>query len=199
MCGRFENKRINKDVIDLFIQSKIIIEIDSSIDQVGREDIRPTQKILSIIRKENNYILTKVNWGIKFSKDSPLIFNSRIETIKEKKFWNNLFDRNRCIVPMTGFYEWKVQGTSKIKYRVYLPDQDIFFVPALYESDKGNNICASLITTVPNKFISQIHHRMPVIFDFQQAVKFMTDDVQNNLQNCQPYDNKKGMTIEIAD
>jgi putative SOS response-associated peptidase YedK len=199
MCGRFENKRINKDVIDLFSKSNILIELDSLIDQVEREDIRPTQKILTILRKENNYFLTKVDWGIKFSKDSPLIFNSRIETIKEKEFWNYLFDRNRCIIPMTGFYEWKVQGTDKIKYKVYLPDQDLFFVPAVYELDKKKNICASLITTVPNKFISQIHHRMPVIFDFQQAVKFLTDDVHNNLQNCQPYDNKKVMTIEIAD
>ena len=115
MCGRFENKRINKDVIDLFSKSNILIELDSLIDQVEREDIRPTQKILTILRKENNYFLTKVDWGIKFSKDSPLIFNSRIETIKEKEFWNYLFDRNRCIIPMTGFYEWKVQGTDKIK------------------------------------------------------------------------------------
>ena len=199
MCGRFENKSTNKDVIDLFSKSDILIEIDSSINQLGHEDIRPTQKILTILREENNYILTKVNWGIKFSKDSPLIFNSRIETIKEKEFWNYLFDHNRCIVPMTGFYEWKVQGTEKIKYKVYLPGQGLFFVPAVYELDKEKNICASLITTVPNKFISQIHHRMPVIFDFQQAVKFMTDDVQNNLQNCQPYDNKKVMAIEIAD
>jgi hypothetical protein len=40
---------------------------------------------------------------------------------------------------------------------------------------------------------------MPVIFDFHQAVKFLTDDVQNNLQNCKPYDDKKVMAIEIAD
>jgi putative SOS response-associated peptidase YedK len=199
MCGRFENKSTNKDVIDLFSKSDISIEIDSSIDQVGHEDIRPTQKILTILRKDNNYILTKVNWGIKFSKDSPLIFNSRIETIKEKEFWHYLFDHNRCIVPMTGFYEWQVKGTDKIKYKIYLPDQDLFFVPAVYALDKENNICASLISTVANKFISQIHHRMPVIFDFQQGVNFLIDDVQNNLQNCLPYDNKKVMAIEIAD
>jgi len=199
MCGRFENKRISKDVFDLFNQANLDIELDKEIGENVHEDIRPTQKILSILIKKDNYLLTKVKWGIKFSEESPLMFNSRIETIKEKKFWNSLFEKNRCIIPMTGFYEWKVQGTNKIKYRVYLPDQDIFFVPALYQFDKEMNICASLITTVPNKFISQIHHRMPVIFDFSEAIKFMTEDAKENLQRCQPYDNKKNMALEIVD
>jgi putative SOS response-associated peptidase YedK len=199
MCGRFENKRINKDVVDLFNQADLNIEIDKVIDNSGREDIRPTHKISSILMKNGNYFLTKIKWGIKYSEKSPLIFNSRIETIKEKKFWNSLFDRNRCIIPMTGFYEWKVQGTNKVKYRIFLPDHEIFFVPALYQLDKEKNICASLITTIPNKFISQIHHRMPVIFDFHEAIKFMIDDIDKNLARCLPYDNKKKMALELAE
>ena len=182
MCGRFENKRIDKDLLDLFSQSGLNVESDETVNNNNREDIRPTQKILSILMKNGNYALTKVKWGIKFSEESSLIFNSRIETIKEKKFWNSLFDRNRCIIPMTGFYEWKVQGTSKVKYRIYLPDQNIFFVPALFQIDKEKNICAALITTSPNKFISQIHHRMPVIFDFHEAIKFINADSAENLE-----------------
>ena len=140
-----------------------------------------------------NIILKKVNWGIKFKEDSLLIFNSRIETIKEKKYWTTLFDKNRCIVPMTGFYEWKKEGTRKVPYKIFLPDKPIFFVPALYTVDKQKIIYASLITTTPNKFIQSIHHRMPVIFDIKEALAFLSSGVEENLSHCLPYDDNKEM------
>lgn len=199
MCGRFESKKIDKGVLDLFKQHKLKITLDKDLDKRAEEDIRPTQKILSVLHNDNNYRLTKVNWGIKFSDSSPLIFNSRIETIKEKKYWNTLFANKKCIVPMTGFYEWKQEGKGKTKYKIYLPDLDIFFVPAIYHQDKENNIFASLITTVPNKFIKEIHHRMPVILEFKDAIKFLEDDVDENLERCVPYSDKKKIEMEVAD
>lgn len=199
MCGRFENKKIDCEIIDLFNQNNLELEVDEKIEKRVEEDIRPTQKILSVMLNDKTYSLAKVNWGIKFSEDTPLIFNSRIETIKEKKYWNTLFSKNKCIVPMTAFYEWKAEGKRKTKYRIFLPDQEIFFVPAIYHHDKEKNIFASLITTVPNKFIKQIHHRMPVIFDFTNAVSYLKDGVDKNFERCVPYNDKKKMEMELAE
>ncbi|MCX6149891.1 MAG: SOS response-associated peptidase family protein [Ignavibacteriales bacterium] len=199
MCGRFESKNIEKMVENLFRELNLKVEVDEEISKRSQEDIRPTEKILSVILKEDIYRLTKVHWGIKFKEDSPLIFNSRIETIKEKTYWNKLLANNKCIVPMTGFYEWKTEGRKKIKYKMFLPDQPIFFVPAIYHKDKEEKIYASLITTVPNKFIAQIHHRMPVIFDLESAINYLNDDVEKNMERCLPYDDKKKMEMELAD
>ena len=174
----------------MFNQNNLELEVDDKIEKRTEEDIRPTQKILSVMLNDETYNLAKVNWGIKFSEDSPLIFNSRIETIKEKKYWNTLFAKNKCIVPMTAFYEWKTEGKRKIKYRIFLPDEEIFFVPAIYHKDK-KKIFASLITTVPNKFIKEIHHRMPVIFDLENAISFLKDEVEDNLERCIPYSERK--------
>jgi putative SOS response-associated peptidase YedK len=71
-------------------------------------------------------------------------------------------------------------------------------VPAIYHQDKEKNIFASLITTTPNKFIKPIHHRMPIIFDFDEAVKFLNDDADKNLERCIPYPDKKKMEMELA-
>jgi putative SOS response-associated peptidase YedK len=100
---------------------------------------------------------------------------------------------------MTGFYEWKTEGKRKVKYKIFLPDEDIFFVPAIYNQDKEKNIFASLITTVPNKFIKEIHHRMPVILDLDNAISFLGDESEKNLERCVPYDDKKKMEMKISD
>ena len=199
MCGRFETKKIDKEVLELFRLKNLNVDIDKEIEDRANQDIRPTQKIMSVLLNNDIYKITKVNWGIKFKEDSPLIFNSRIETIKEKKYWATLFDKNRCIVPMTGFYEWKKEGTRKRKYKIYLPDSELFFVPALYHTDKEKNLFASLITTVPNEFIKPIHHRMPIILDFDKAVSYLNNNASQNLELCVPHNDNNVMKMELAD
>ena len=94
---------------------------------------------------------------------------------------------------MSAFYEWKKEGTKKIPYRIFLPDEEIFFVPALSYIDKDKNTFTSLITTTPNDFIKQIHHRMPVILKIKEAINYLIDDPESNLTKCQPYSGKMQM------
>lgn len=195
MCGRFETKKIEQTIIDQFSLLQLPLTVDDELDARSKFDIKPSEKILSISYDKSTYRLGKINWGFRFKEGSPFIFNSRIETIKEKPYWKNLFDKNRCIVPMTGFYEWKTEGKKKTKYRVSLPDKDIFYIPAIYYIDKEKNRYASLITTTPNRFISSIHHRMPVIFDFPNAVDYLIADLETNLKRSLPYDDNHKMEI----
>ncbi len=189
MCGRFETKPSIQSLVRALKKQNIDLELDN----LKSVNIAPTNKILSITHKENSYKLSQINWGIKFSTGSPLIFNSRIETITEKKFWLSLFDKNRLIIPMSAFYEWKKEGTKKIPYRIFLQDEEIFFVPALYHIGKDKNIFSSLITTTPNEFIKPIHHRMPVIFSLKDGLDFLTNDLKSILTKCQPYPGKMQM------
>jgi putative SOS response-associated peptidase YedK len=195
MCGRFENKIDENFLLQLLQEIKVKLIIDDSVKKRKQENIAPTDKIFAIRLINDELILSMINWGIKFAEDSPLIFNSRIETIKEKKFWRGLFDKNRCVVPMSGFYEWKKEGSRKIPFKIFLPGNKIFYVPALYFVDKEKNVFTSLITTVPNKFIKQIHHRMPVILDFENALKYLSNNEDANLNLCVPYDDSKKMEM----
>lgn len=192
MCGRFQNKKSEKELIELFEQNNLELLVEDEIEKRKKDDIRPTEKIAAIFSDNQKYILSKVIWGIKFKKDSPLIFNSRIETIKEKPYWKKLFNENKCVVPMTGFYEWQ----NRIRYKIFLPDKEIFFVPAIYHQDKEKNIFASLITTTPNKLVSEIHNRMPVVLDFQNAISFLLDSSDDNLNRCIPYSDENKMEAE---
>lgn len=190
MCGRFEN---NVQVEDLF--SALEAKGTSLKAELSRENIAPTQKIMTVIEKDNELKLIPMNWGIKFSDDSPLIFNSRIETIKEKPYWQRLFSENKCLVPMTAFYEWKKEGTRKVPYRIFLPNERFFFVPALY-LEKDRQLYASLITTTSNKFIEKLHHRMPVILKMNEALDYLKCDSEVNLKRCIPLSSTEKMDME---
>lgn len=200
MCGRFENKITLETILDLLIEQGLDAEILGGKKEGPAFNIAPTNKIIGFHKNDKKHLIRYFNWGIKFSADSPLIFNSRIETIKEKNFWKGLFNKNRTIVPMTGFYEWKKEGGRKIPYKIFLPGNKTFFVPAIYFNKKETpEPFASLITTTPNKFIKKIHHRMPVIFDqLNDAVKFLNEDSKNILEMCRPFDDDKKMELERA-
>ena len=195
MCGRFESRPSIQSLVRALKKQNIDLELEPNLELVPTKstNIAPTNKILSITHNDNIYKLSQTTWGIKFSTRSPLIFNSRIETIKEKKFWLSLFDKNRLLVPMSAFYEWKKEGTKKIPYRIFLPDEELFFVPALSHIDKEKNTYTSLITTTPNDFIKPIHNRMPVILKIKEAINYLIDDPDTNFSKCQPYPGKMQM------
>jgi putative SOS response-associated peptidase YedK len=195
MCGRFETKPNTEGLVEQLEQLNIDLIIEKD-EPVKTLNIAPTEKITGIRKQQKKYLLSSFKWGIKFSQSSPLIFNSRIETIIEKKFWMDSFNRNRCLVPMTAFYEWKKEGGKKIPYRIFLKTENLFFIPALYYINKENIYSASLITTTPNTFIKPIHHRMPVIFTYRNSVSFLTNTVDQNLKMCIPFPNPELMEME---
>ena len=99
---------------------------------------------------------------------------------------------------MSAFYEWTKEGSKKIPYRIFLKDEPLFFVPALFHLDKDKNIFASLLTTIPNTFIKKIHHRMPVIFTFNNALSYFTNTAEDNLKLCIPFPHPEKMDMERA-
>ncbi|MBK7106650.1 MAG: SOS response-associated peptidase [Ignavibacteriae bacterium] len=199
MCGRFEN-RIREDwMMEKFAEFNVNVFFRTVDKLRKKENIAPTNKILTIMKNEDDLSGDDNKWGIKFSDTSPLIFNSRIETISEKQFWKMLFDRNRCIVPMSAFYEWKKEKTKKVPYRIFLKNEAMFFVPGLYNKDKEGNKSVSLITTEPNNFMKEIHNRMPVILNMKDAVEFLSGDVGSNFEKCVPYKDEKNMKMEAAE
>lgn len=191
MCGRFENIISTEDLFSHLELKDLVPE-----PEVSKTNISPTQKIMTLVLKDDSLKYLPMKWGIKFSKESPLIFNSRIETIKEKPYWMNIFKASRCIVPMSAFYEWKTEGDKKIPFRIFLKDEKIFFVPAVF-IEHENELFASFITTPPNEFIKKIHHRMPVILRKDDAIDFLKcDDLTVNLEKCTPFKDIDDMAME---
>jgi putative SOS response-associated peptidase YedK len=97
------------------------------------------------------------SWGLTApGLDHPVI-NARLETLTEKPTFRPLLDR-RCLIPATGWYEWRKDSTGKHKNRITLPDHQPFFFAGL-----ENGRAATVITCAPSGSIAHIHSRMPVV------------------------------------
>jgi len=109
-------------------------------------------------------------WGylpewLKQQSNSRPLFNTRFETILEKKTFISAFQNSRCLVPISGWYEWKNENDSKQPYFFKHSNQKIMFAAGLYwnRSDGRNEI--SIITREAQPALSVVHNRTPFILN----------------------------------
>lgn len=174
MCGRFVlfNETENEEI------RRIVDEINSRYSQeesakLKTGEIFPTNYVPAIIADNNNKkIITLMKWGFPSPKGSGVIINAKQETLDEKPMFKNIFVHKRCLIPASGFYEWKQVENQKEKYLIRT-EKPAFYMAGLYNTftDKQNNSFTAfvIITTDANKEMSAIHHRMPVIFHKEEG------------------------------
>lgn len=130
------------------------------------------------------------NWGLipfwtKNEKSADEIkrmtLNARADTIFEKPSFREPIMKKRCIVPSTGYFEWRHEGTKKIPYFIYLKDEPIFSMAGIYDRwlDKETGEerdTFSIITTDTNPLTDYIHntkHRMPAILSKEDEERWL--------------------------
>ena len=168
MCGRFA---LYDDIQT--IKEQFQVEDVPSFD--GRYNIPPSSKILCILEEDGQRVAQLMHWGLipfwaKDKKISSKLINARAETIHEKPAFRNAFKNNHCIVVMSGFFEWKNEGSYKQPYYFENPNHALLAVASIWEEweDKENKSLVRsccLITTNANQVMNPIHHRMPLILD----------------------------------
>ncbi|MFK7803169.1 MAG: SOS response-associated peptidase [Anaerolineae bacterium] len=145
---------------------------------VARYNIAPTQPVAAIgISKAGHRGLTHFHWGFipSWAKDGSMasrMINARAETVGEKPSYRNAFKRRRCIIPVSGFYEWKKDREGK-KQPVYIHPKHqgkrFFGFAGLWEnweSDDGSEVrSCTILTTSANDLMAKVHDRMPVILN----------------------------------
>ena len=114
-----------------------------------------------------------------------MTLNARADTIFEKPSFREPIMKKRCIVPSTGYFEWRNEGTKKIPYYIYLKDEPIFSMAGIYDSwlDKETgeeHSTFSIITTDTNSLTDYIHntkHRMPAILSKEFEEKLLNPNL----------------------
>lgn len=134
------------------------------------------------------------NWGLipfwtKTEKSADEIkrmtLNARADSIFEKPSFREPIIKKRCIVPSTGYFEWRHEGTKKVPYYIYLKDEPIFSMAGIYDRwlDKETgeeHDTFSIITTDTNPLTDYIHntkHRMPAILSKEDEEKWLDPDL----------------------
>lgn len=110
----------------------------------------------------------------------PKPVNARAETIFVKAAFRQGIKYKRCLIPMSGFYEWHQEEGLKQPYFFQKKNHDLLAVAALWDTwhqnDEVIHSCC-LITTDANTLINPVHHRMPVILS-EEAQAIWLDNAQ---------------------
>lgn len=171
MCGRYVLAETGEDIRKRYHATMPLIEVEK------RYNVAPTQMMPTVIRgsgkKPDNEIVT-MRWGLiphwaKEASTKYTMINARADTILGKVSFKRPFLNSRCLVPATGFYEWKTdENGKKIPYYIHLKDEELFSFAGFYETWHNPETdqdmqTYSIITTEPNDLMAKIHDRMPVI------------------------------------
>jgi len=90
------------------------------------------------------------------------LFNARSETAAEKPSFRAALRTSRCVVPVSGFYEWRRDGERKQPFHVVRSDGSPLLLAGLYaERASGNSV--TVLTCAPNARMAELHDRMPVV------------------------------------
>jgi putative SOS response-associated peptidase YedK len=82
----------------------------------ARYNICPTSTIDAVIERDAKRELVPMRWGLMTVKETPSTFNARAETVAEKPMFRSAFKRSRCLIPASGYYEWKNTPNGKQPY-----------------------------------------------------------------------------------
>jgi len=192
MCGRFS---LNATLEDLYIALKIKARFNIE----ARYNIAPGQPILTLrnhpVRVAREF--AHLGWGLipGWMKQAPTtgtMINARAETIAEKPSFKAAYARRRCLIPATGFYEWKGAKAPKQPYYIYLKASPVFAFAGIWEHWTGHDgsevETAAIITAEAAPSLEEIHHRMPVIVREDDIDTWMrgevgiADVVQKNIE-----------------
>ena len=169
MCGRFVSKAKRGE-----IEKEFKVEIGDGNLTAPRYNIAPTQMIAAVAEIENERELSLFKWGLvpRWAKDESIgskLINARAETLTEKPSFRDAFRSRRCIVPVSGFYEWmRVAKGAKQPFYFYLKEKEVFGFAGLWEewldTETGEAVeTCTIITTEANEVLKPVHNRMPVI------------------------------------
>jgi putative SOS response-associated peptidase YedK len=168
MCGRF-TLIADPDLI----QTTFLLDSVPQ-DMAPRFNIAPTQPVL-VRTNEGERRAEWMRWGLipPWAKDASLgnkLINARADTLAEKPSFRNAFRKRRCLIFADGFYEWQKVGSDKRPIYIRLDDGEPFAMAGLWEVWKipltGEWVrSCTIVTTGANAFMSEYHHRMPVILD----------------------------------
>lgn len=144
----------------------------------------PTQSLPVVRLEAEGRIIRPMRWGlVPHWADDPKIgnrmINARSETVADKPAYRSAFKRNRCLVPATGFYEWKREGKAKLPHLIRVRDADVIAFAGIWSSWHGGKggksedgeageepeelLTFSILTTDPLGALDGLHDRMPVI------------------------------------
>jgi putative SOS response-associated peptidase YedK len=105
-------------------------------------------------------ILMRFGWPAPRSK-APPVFNFRSDN-------RHFDDSKRCLIILSGFFEFTGTKSPKTKYRFRLKDSPVMGIAGLWSEDKDGALSFTMLTTEPGPDIAPIHDRQVCVLKPEQ-------------------------------
>lgn len=178
MCGRYLLDTPVNDLVEHFD-----VDVPTFDDWPKRYNLAPTQSAPAILRGEaGERRMGLLRWGLipSWAKDRSIgnrMINARSETAASKPAFRVAFSRRRCLIPMSGFYEWRKGESGKTPFLIAPPDGRLFGVAGLWErweDPEGEPVHSfTILTTAASRWMSTLHDRMPAVLDAAAARRWL--------------------------
>lgn len=183
MCGRYylddeiRDERLSDQIKQAMrIATKISAPMKTS-GEIRPMDIAPVIAPSALNRRIGAF---PMQWGFNHpTRDKILVFNTRMETATEKDLFISSVDDRRCLIPASGYYEWKkLDRNKKERYTFYAENREPLYLAGLYirTSDEHRLPCFSILTQDAESEIREIHPRMPVIVPYSRVEEWLSPD-----------------------
>ncbi|MBK8807347.1 MAG: SOS response-associated peptidase [Bacteroidales bacterium] len=147
-------------------------------------------KMPVIIKQDNNEV-EYANWGFLPTSvmevqdtssftDKYNTLNAKAETIETSTLYAQAFKLQRCLIPASGFFEWRHINKERIPYYISTTDDELFVFAGIYNhSIDAHGATAhsfAIVTTPANTLMEEIHNtkkRMPLILPSHEAALWL--------------------------
>lgn len=209
MCGRFTNLLTWRELVALYRLS----DARPAPNWPARYNIAPTQEV-PVVRLAGGddpaapdaaapaaaREIVPLRWGLvpAWAADAKIGYatiNARAETVEAKPAFRAAFARRRCLVPASGYYEWKpAVGPGGAKRPIYFTpapgEPPAFSFAGLWERwEKAGTVLETFTIVVGpgNALARTVHDRMPVILDAADHDTWLAGDAAAAKALLRPY------------
>jgi putative SOS response-associated peptidase YedK len=170
MCGRFTQLLTWEELHHLYnLTNPLAPNVRPS------WNLAPTQEVGVIVNEDAGRVYTTMRWGLIpfWAKDEKIgnsLINARIESIATKPAFRAAWKERRCLIPASGFFEWRaieVPGAKRpAKMPFYITRMDglpLTFAGLWERWGPDKLLSCTIITTEAANGIQDLHNRMPVM------------------------------------
>lgn len=146
-----------------------------------RFNVAPSQ-VMPIVVNHDQFDIVPMEWGLvpHWAREPTQYrrpINARAETLADRPMFRGLLRNRRCLVPASGFYEWKKDGGQKAPYYIRVRETSLFAFAGLFDlwTDPAGveHSTYTIITTAANDLVQPIHDRMPAILSPEMEERWL--------------------------
>lgn len=184
MCGRFALTTDAETILKQF-------QVETDNELPFSYNVAPTENALCIVSKEAKISAIQMRWGfipwyshISTGKKPSLLINARAETILEKPAFKQAVQYRRCVLIMSGFFEWQHFEDTKVKQPYFIEERhhELLAIAAIWQmiqqpnQDNMPSFCL-LTTKATNSTVTALHDRMPWMLSPSQIQDWLREEL----------------------